>query len=184
MLWSFHATSNYLILLKQLPFKNKKIIGFYLQKIISAIPERDNIHTEETLKEKNLMLQGYSINEENIIKEFDPTYENSKLIACMKMSSKGFYAYSKVLSNQQMEVLEQVTLNHIKEAVNKIHQGEFHINPKRINRNLVGCEHCEYQDICYAKEENIIDLKKKKLEEVLGGEKHANLDRRTEASYL
>jgi len=170
----------YLTLLRQLPYENIHIVGFYLQKILPTIPERDHIHTEEELKQKKLMLQGYSIDEESILSVFDPTYENSKLIASLKKSSKGFYAYSKVLSEEQLSKIEKIVMDKISEAVQSIKQSKFEINPKRIGPNLVGCNFCKYQDICYRKEENIKNEKEIKAASFLGGEKHANMDERTE----
>lgn len=168
----------YLLLLQSMPYQNIKVIGFYLQKIISNIPERDNIHKEEDLKQKKLMLQGYSTNNEQDLKEFDPTYENSKLIAGMKISSKGFYTYSKVLSEEQLKKLKELTLNQIKKAITEINQNKFNINPKRIGQKLLGCDYCKYQCICYKKEKDIVNLKELKASEFLGGVENANLDER------
>lgn len=166
----------YLLLIKKLPFENIKPIGFYLQKILPSIPESDGIHTEEELKQKKLMLQGYSTDEESILKIFDPTYENSKLISGLKTSSKGFYAYSKILSEENFKKIEEIVSSKIKEATEDIIQNKFEINPKRIGNKLVGCDYCKYQSICYRKEENINNLKEIKLIDILGGEKNANMD--------
>lgn len=166
----------YLTLIHQLPFQNIKVVGFYLQKILPSLPERDNIHSEEELKSKKLKLQGYSIDETSILQEFDSSFENSNLIASMKTSSKGFYPYSKVLSEEQMQKIIEIAKTKIKEAMNGIIDNNFEINPKRISGQLIGCEHCNYQSICYRKEENIIDLKEQKMNEFLGGDKVANLD--------
>ncbi|MCI8574886.1 MAG: hypothetical protein HFI09_00260 [Bacilli bacterium] len=169
----------YLLLLHHLPFKNIKVIGFYLQKILPSIPERDNIHSENDLKIKNLMLQGYSTDEEILLKEFDPTYEDSKLIKSMKLSSKGFYPYSKVLSEQKIKKLAQITLDKVKEASLAIQNGDFAINPKRLSNELVGCTYCNYQSICFRQERNIVNLKELKASEFLGDEVIANMDERT-----
>lgn len=169
----------YLLLLKKLPLENIKIIGFYLQKILPQIKEKDKIHTEEELKRKNLMLQGYSVDVESRIQSFDPTYENSKLISGMKKSSKGFYAYSKILSEEQIEKMENIVNQLIKKANQDIQNFNFPINPKRIGNKLIGCDYCKYQDICYRKEENIDNLKETKLQEIVGGKKDANMDERT-----
>lgn len=169
----------YLLLLHHLPFDNIKVIGFYLQKILPLLPERDHIHSEEDLKAKNLLLQGYSTDEENVLKEFDPTYENSKLIKSMKLSAKGFYSYAKVLSAQKMQKLETITLKLIKDAVKEIQQNNFEINPKRLSNELIGCNYCNYQSICFRKEKNIVNLKEIKASDFLGSENIANMDERT-----
>lgn len=170
----------YQLLLKKFPLKNIEIIGFYLQKILPSIPERDGIHTEEELKIQNLKLQGYSTDKESVLSVFDPTYENSKLIKSMRMSSKGFYSYAKVLSEENLKKIEEITLKNIKFAANEIKSGHFKINPKRIGGKLIGCDYCPYQSICYRKEKDIQNEREQKLVELLGGEKNAIMDERTE----
>lgn len=174
----------YLILLHNLPFENIKVIGFYLQKILPSLPERDAVHSENELKMKNLLLQGYSTDEEKFLKEFDPSYQDSKLIKSMKMSSKGFYPYSKILSEQKLQKLEQITLNKIKEAIRDIQNENFSINPKRLSNNLIGCAYCNYQSICFRKEKDIVNLKELKASEFLGSDNIANMDERTERCHL
>ena len=49
-------------------------------------------------------------------------------------------------------------------------KGEFDINPKRIDGELLGCNYCKFQDICYKTEKNIIDLEKNNSLDFLGGE--------------
>jgi len=170
----------YLLLLKKYPFTNLEIVGFYLQKILPIIPERDKIHTEEELKIRNLKLQGYSTDKESILKVFDPTYENSKLIKSLKMSSKGFYSYSKVLSDQQMQKIEEITKQNIRFALQEMEKANFTINPKRIGGKLIGCDYCPYQGVCYRKEKDIQNEKEVKLIDIIGGNEDANMDKRTE----
>ena len=55
----------------------------------------------------------------------------------------------------------------------KIRNADFRINPKRIGKDLIGCEFCKYKDICFRREEDIISLKEYKNLEFLGGEDDA-----------
>ena len=64
-------------------FNNPKIIGIYLQKILNNYKNIED-------KEISLKLNGYSINDENLLNVFDPTYENSLYIKGMKKSKNGF----------------------------------------------------------------------------------------------
>jgi len=169
----------YLLLIQSLSIENPQIIGFYFQKILPTLPISDSIHTEEELKKQQLKLQGYSIDEEDILKEFDANYENSKYIAGLKKSSKGFYAYSKIWNEKQFQKIKQITLEKLKSAINEISLNNFQINPKRIGNKLIGCEHCNYQDICFYKEKDVQNLKEQKVAEFLGGNKNANMDERT-----
>ena len=100
------------------------------------------------------------------------------------MSSKGFYPYSKVLSEQKLQKLEQITLDKIKEAIRDIQNENFSINPKRLSNNLIGCAYCNYQSICFRKEKDIVNLKELKASEFLGSDNIANMDERTERCHL
>ncbi len=170
----------YQLLLKKLSKNNIELIGFYLQKILPNIPERDKIHTEEELKQQSLKLQGYSTDKESILSIFDPTYENSKLIKGMKKSSKGFYSYAKILTEENFQKIEEIALKNIDFAIQEINERRFNINPIRIAGKRIGCDYCPYESICYRKEQDIKNKKEQKLMDILGGEKHANMDERAE----
>lgn len=156
--------------------KNPKIVGFYLQKILhNEISKKEN-STYEIEKRKNLYLQGYSTSNETYLKEFDSSYENSVVIKGLRTSSKGFYVYSKVLSDSEMEKMISIVDDKIKEAIVNIWNGEFSINPKRIGFEKVGCQYCPYQDICYHTEKDVVNLKEYQNLDFLGGEEDAKLD--------
>lgn len=147
--------------------KNAKVIGFYLQKIINneIIKQKDKTYISQ--KKDNLKLQGYSINNEELLSKFDSTYKSSEVIKSMKVGENGFYAYSKTISKEEIDKLIEITSNNINKAFNDILDTKFDIDPKRIGKNLVGCEFCKYKDICYMKEENIINLDEYKMLEFL-----------------
>lgn len=156
--------------------ENPKIVGFYLQKILhNEISKKEN-STYEIEKRKNLYLQGYSTSNEIYLKEFDSSYENSNVIKGLRTSSKGFYAYSKVLSDSEMKKIISIVDDKIKEAITNIWNGEFPINPKRIGFDNVGCQYCPYQDICYHTEKDVVNLKEYQNLDFLGGEEDAKLD--------
>lgn len=159
----------YLYLAKNSKLKNVKIAGFYLQKIIhNKLPyQKENY---ESAKKKLYRLDGYSNDNIEILKQFDSNYSDSSMIKGMKLSSKGFYAYTKVLNQNQMNKLEQLTKEKIKETTDNILNLQFDINPKKIGQNLIGCEFCSFKDICYQREENIVYLKEQNYHDFLGGE--------------
>lgn len=173
----------YLVLADNLPFLNKKIIGFYLQKILPDIPKCDNIHSEEELKQKKLMLQGYTIDEESLLSLFDPSYENSKLIQGLKKGNNGFYAYSKMLSQEMIQKIKELTIQNLKVVIDEIQKGHFQVNPIRIGTKRIGCDYCPYLDICYRKEEDTKNKKELKMEDWIGGEKNVRVDQRANACH-
>jgi ATP-dependent helicase/DNAse subunit B len=164
----------YLYLANKHPkFNNIDIAGFYLQKILNNEIVAEKKYTYEELKKKNLLLQGYSNDNLNILNYFDNTYEDSKVIKSLKMTSKGFYSYSKVFNNETINKLVKISEDKIKEASNDILSAKFDINPKRVGINNLGCEFCSFKDVCFMKEKDIINLKEYKNMEFLGGEDNA-----------
>lgn len=149
-------------------FANPLLVGIYLQKILNNGININKNKQYITMKQENLKLQGYSNSNESILKVFDNTYTDSKLIKGMKVSSKGFYAYSKVFDQAMLNSILNIVENNIDEARDKILNREFYINPKKIGvKNLIGCENCTYKELCFMTEDNIINLKEYKNLEFL-----------------
>jgi len=145
-------------------FENYKPVGFYLQRILSGEVNIEEGKTYLEQKYKNLKLNGYSTSNEIDLSRFDPTYESSKYISSMKLSSKGFYAYAKVLDEDDMHKLVNLVDNKIDEAVLDIEEAKFDINPKALStdKEVTGCKYCSYRDICFRKNEDIKNIEKYK----------------------
>ena len=129
-------------------FKNPKIIGFYLEKIL-----HDDINID------NLKLYGYTINDPYLVSMFDESFQNSDMIKGMKITSKGFGYYSKVLSDYAINKMIKIVEIKINEAFNLIKNGNFDINPKVINGDNLGCKYCKYNDLCFKTGKDYIYLK-------------------------
>lgn len=139
--------------------KNVEITGIYLQKIIKQKVKKDLTKTEDQQIKNQLKLEGYSINDKAILEQFDITYKDSELIKSLKISKNGFYNYSKVLSKEQIDALKKLVEIKINSAKKDILDAKFDINPKKIGKELKGCEYCPYHELCYKKCEDIIELK-------------------------
>ena len=165
----------YLYLVKNNNIKNSEVIGFYLQKILTGIPKIDKKSIVEQ-KEDALKLQGYTIDEEDLLKEFDSTYDKSKVIKSLGKTQNGFNAYSKILSKRQIESLYNLVDKKIDEAKDKILNTDFEIDPKRVGFNNVSCKYCKYKDICFMNQNNVKILEEIKDLSFLGGDDNANMD--------
>ena len=164
----------YIYLAKNHPnFEKIEVAGFYLQKILNNEIVADSHHTYEQLKKKNLLLQGYSNDNIDILKCFDDTYTDSSVIKSLKTTQKGFYAYSKVINNDTINKLVNIVEDKIKESSDNILNAKFDINPKKIGYDNLGCEFCKFKDICYMSEKDIVNLKEYKNLEFLGGDDNA-----------
>ena len=162
----------YLYLLKN-KWKDADVVGFYLQKIIPSVisidPKKDFIRQ----KQDYLKLQGYSISNEMLLEQFDKTYVDSELIKSMKLTSKGFASYAKVINEDKMKSLLELVDKNINKAIKDIVDTKYDINPKQVGTELVGCEFCSFKDICYKNHKDIVHLKEYKDLSFLGGEENA-----------
>ncbi len=151
--------------------ENIKVAGFYLQKVLNNEVNIVKNKSYEQLKKQNLLLQGYSNDNQALLSEFDNSYSDSNIIKSMKTLKDGSFAsYAKVLSDEQMEKLITVTEEKINEGAKEIEEGNFVIAPKRIDRVNYGCEFCAFKDICFHTEKDVVELKPLSKEDVLGGE--------------
>ena len=153
----------YLYLTSNMKFKNIEVVGFYLQKLLST--NLDNTKDYITARENNLKLEGYSINNPSILSKFDKTYNDSKLIKSMKTSKNGFYSYSKVLDKEEIDNIITYTDEMIDKVIDNILEADFSINPKVIDGENVSCKFCEYRDICFRRENDIVYINRNEEEE-------------------
>jgi ATP-dependent helicase/DNAse subunit B len=151
-------------------FTNVDIAGFYLQKILNSEISRDNKHTYVELKRNNLKLQGYSNENIGVLGAFDSSFDDSKVVKSLKTTSKGFAHYSKVISSEKIERLEDIVDEKIDGAFKDIRDAKFDINPKRIGKDNLGCEFCKFRDICFMRENDVVNLKEYKNLEFLSDE--------------
>ena len=154
----------YLYLIKK-DMNNANVIGFYLQKIL----ENKKLNSKDKKKDEldSLKLLGYTIDNEGLIPIIDDTYTCSDVIKSMKITKNGFYKYAKLISDDEINKIVDIVDNHVNEVINSLENGDFKINPKRIDGELIGCKYCKFKDLCFKREENIVDLKNTKKEEIL-----------------
>ena len=145
-------------------FKNPYFVGFYLQNILNDIktnPKKTCL--EQKLTE--LRLNGYSTDNRDYLKEFDPTYESSKYIRSMSITKdNNFSSNSKILDEDSMKSFVEFIDNKVDEARDKVIDAEFDINPKYYNgdNTSIGCDYCKYKDLCFMKDKDYIRLNKNK----------------------
>ena len=159
-------------------FVNPKFVGFYLQHVLDKEIIRDCKKNYEEEKSNNLKLQGYSNSEIHSLVEFDNSYENSSLIKGLKLKNDGnFSAHSKILSDNQIDKIIELTEKNIDDSIDNILNGNFNINPKKIGYEKdLGCLHCKFKDICNRKEDDFVILEDINSLDFLGGEDNAEMD--------
>jgi len=142
----------YLYLSNYLNLRNVVYSGFYLQKF--------------NITEKDYRLIGYSNSDRDTLSMFDSGYDNSKIIKGMKTLKDGaFSRYTKVLSNDEMKKIIDITQDKIEEVIENIKNNRFEINPKVNNDRNIGCDFCKFRDICFVKKKDKVNI----VEEEFGG---------------
>lgn len=162
----------YLYLIKNTDkINNPFFTGMYLQSIMSEILSSEKNKTYEELEKDNLRLFGYTIEDVAKLYDIDNNYNNSSYIRGIKVKNDGtFYQYSKVLSEETINELINIVENNLNEVMDSIKLADFTINPKKIGNENVGCEYCQFKDICYMNNDNIVELEEYKDLEFLGGD--------------
>ena len=166
----------YLYLIKKSNlFVNPKFVGFYLQYILDKDIVRDIKKDYNLERENNLKLTGYSNSDIHSLVCFDKNFKNSNLIKGMKIKNDGnFSSYSKVLNDEEIEKIIDLTENNIDIAIDKILDGEFTINPKNIGyEKNIGCMYCNFRDICFKNDSDNVILKDIKNLDFLRGDENA-----------
>ena len=152
-------------------FTKPKFTGIYYQNILFNYPTCKN--EEEYLKtiKDRLKLQGYSIDDTSILERFDTTYEKSEYIKSMSYSEdKGFGRFAKVMDEATKDQLVEYTKDYINKTTDKILDAKFPINPKYYNGKNISCEYCDFKDICFSKEKDLVYLEKVEDLSFLGGD--------------
>ena len=145
--------------------------GIYYQNILFNYPSCNDLEELEKIKKDRLKLQGYSIDEVEILERFDTTYQDSEYIKSMKYNpEKGFGTYSKVINDKTVDDMIEFTKNKIDEVSNNILDSKFDINPKFYDKENISCKFCSFKDICYMKDTNLKYLSKVDNLDFLGGE--------------
>lgn len=127
--------------------KNVVFAGFYLQKLIN----KDN---------KDLKLEGYSNSNVHILSMFDKSYENSNLVKSLRVTKSGnFYYYSKILSDDEIKKIIELTNESIDKSIKNIEDVKFDINPK-ISDDFDSCKYCPFNDLCFKTNDDYIEIKK------------------------
>ena len=135
----------YILLTKNMSFKNIKFAGIYLQKVM---PDIEKVGDKETREDK-LKLEGYSNSNKDILSELDLTYTDSSVIKGMSVTKEGRIKSKKILSDEEFDSLAILAEQKIDECIDNVLSGNFDIIPAYNGKELVGCKYCKYKDICF-----------------------------------
>ena len=159
----------YIYLIKQI-YPDSKIVGIYLQHILKPNFNASIEKSEKEQHDESLKLVGYSLGNESLLEEFDPTYQNSDYIKGLKLTKDGFSKTSKVLTENNFKKLEELTKEKIDECIKGIKNAKFDISPKINGINNISCSFCPYKSICFTSEKDKKYVYLDKDLNILGGD--------------
>lgn len=133
-------------------YPDSNIVGIYLEHILKPNINFDINKDEKKAYENHLKLQGYTLANETLIYDLDPTYDKSEYIKGMKMTANGFAHTAKLLNQNNFNKLKDITENKIKECISEINKGNFQIKPKINGLKNLSCQFCPYKSVCFVKE--------------------------------
>lgn len=141
----------YLYLLENVS-NNIEVAGIYVQHILDLDqiydPEKD--YLEE--KKKKLKLEGITFDDKDLISKFDDTYEKSQVIKSLSVTKEGSLRHLKnIMSLEERKELTNLMENLIMSCIDNVADGNFKINPIKIDKYADGCDYCPYKDICFRK---------------------------------
>lgn len=138
--------------------KGYNLGGLFIQKILTNKYKKPSASDNKTLAEYYsdlLKLKGPMVEYLPYIEAFDSTYTSSQMIKSMKMTDKGFGAYTKLLNATELEQLLTTVNQLLIDADEKIVNNEFPISPLRIDSSVNACQYCPFKDICYMSSRDI-----------------------------
>lgn len=134
-------------------YANVFLVGCYLQVINFKIHNyKDN--------DKELLLEGYSFNNAEIIEKIDNFYANESFIKGIKPNKNGLGTYAKTYDEEEFNKIISKMDDNIKNMINDISNVNFNINPKILKNKVTTCQYCNYKDICYKSFKDYIDVRK------------------------
>lgn len=164
----------YLYLASNSKLKNAVFAGFYIQRVLNNEVNIDFEKSYTDQKEENLKLNGYSNSDKDILYEFDHTYKNSSFIRSLKLNkNEKFSYYSKILNNYQINNLINLVDSKIENAINEINNCNFKISPKTTEKENLGCEYCNFSDICFKENKDLDYITPYEDLSFLGGDHNA-----------
>jgi len=135
------------------------LVGCYLQVLDFKIKSINE-------KGKEMLLEGYSFNNEEVISKIDHGYNENSYIKGIKPNKNGLGTYSKTFDNDLFDKIIVKMEKNIENMISGVESCDFNINPKILKDNSTTCKFCKYKDICFHTFNDYIDLREGDEDEV------------------
>ena len=157
------------LIYKSNKINNPKFAGMFFQPILDDVLNSKKNKTYEEREIEERRLTGYSTNDLNILNYLDKNMDNS-YIRGLSITKEGKINgnYKKALSEEKINELLKIIEERIDSSIKDVNNSNFEINPKVLNDKNLGCEYCEFKDICYMKDKDKVELDENLMENFLG----------------
>lgn len=158
----------YSLISQSLPdIDNRTLFGVYFEQITSKINAPADMYLPNSDYHKQFMLRGVTLDDRDFIESISNNYVlQSDYIKGMKVLKNGsFDKRFKVRSIDKMYDMQRSALDVALKADSDIRNNRFSINPKQINKKNTPCKYCEFRDICYRRDADIVKIDLKSEEE-------------------
>ena len=165
---SFQLPTYALLTSRSPQFEDYSLSGLFIHHIIPDSIGREE--KEDSLIPNYLKLDGYIIDDINVINSFDGSFGNpgdeSAFIKSLRLTKQSqFYKYSHVQTKDYFKSLSDKALQLFVEGNRKIRQNIFPVRPQFFDQEGP-CKHCSFKDICYVRYEQKVFPKDIKQEEI------------------
>jgi len=161
----------YYMFLKE--FEDIKFGGAYLASTLPFSPfKHEDGKKYDELLEEHFLLNGYS--NEEIIGFIDKNVKEDSYLKGISYTKDGKLtkrSINKILTEGEFDIIYNIALEKIQEAIDNIINGNFIIEPKKIKDDLT-CKNCPYKEICFVKEDAYLEIKESKDLSFIRGNKN------------
>jgi ATP-dependent helicase/DNAse subunit B len=140
--------------------ESRTLFGVYFEQITSKINAPADMYQPTTDYYKQFMLRGVTLDDRDFIESISNNYAmQSDYIKGMKVLKDGsFDRRFKMRNSDEMYDLQRSALDTALKADSDIRNNRFYINPKQINKKNTPCKYCEFRDICYRRDADIVQI--------------------------
>gem|GEM_PF-1238920 len=134
-------------------YRDIDIIGYYIQNIIASKLIRPSSKAPDSFYHDQLKLRGMSIDDSAKLATLDANIASSPYIRSIRLTKiNTFDKRAKVADAATLESHRLMAEQKITAAVRLIRDGDFAINPKRIDNVDMSCTYCPFRDVCFRTE--------------------------------
>lgn len=153
---SLQLPAYYFLLKNSEQFKEYDPAGLYIQNLTT-----NSIHINEEVSADEYLLKGYTLNNDISINLIDNSLNQTSesiIVDRLKKNKNGQYSKSKTLITKNELDNMNVEFGEVLERFDKeLNDNNFSISPLKYN-NKIKCDSCEFKDICFKKESDVVDI--------------------------